>query len=115
MSGYLLDTNIISDLIRNPSGAAAQRIAQLGAKGICTSIVVAVDQAEPLSDDSAPGARKPTGVGHSIVAGPLGEVLLELGPGPELALIDLDLDSVAQARKALPVLGNSRFSSSLDR
>ncbi len=81
----------------------------------CTSIVVAVDQAEPLSDDSAPGARKPTGVGHSIVAGPLGEVLLELGPGPELALIDLDLDSVAQARKALPVLGNSRFSSSLDR
>ena len=43
------------------------------------------------------------------------EVLLELGPGPELALIDLDLDSVAQARKALPVLGNSRFSSSLDR
>ena len=43
MSGYLLDTNIISDLIRNPSGAAAQRIAQLGAKGICTSIVVAAE------------------------------------------------------------------------
>ena len=43
MSGYLLDTNIISDLIRNPSGAAAQRIAQLGAKGICTSIVVACE------------------------------------------------------------------------
>lgn len=38
VSGYLLDTNIISDLIRNPFGAAAQRIAQLGAKGICTSI-----------------------------------------------------------------------------
>ena len=80
-----------------------------------TSIVVAVDQAQPAADDPASGARKPTGVGHSIVAGPLGEVLLELGPGPELALIDLDLDSVAQARKALPVLGNSRFSSSLDR
>ena len=43
MSGYLLDTNIISDLIRNPSGAAAQRIEQLGAKGICTSIVVAAE------------------------------------------------------------------------
>jgi len=43
VSGYLLDTNIISDLIRNPSGAAAQRIAQLGAKGICTSIVVAAE------------------------------------------------------------------------
>ena len=43
MNGYLLDTNIISDLIRDPSGAAAQRIAQLGAKGICTSIVVAAE------------------------------------------------------------------------
>ena len=43
MNGYLLDTNIISDLIRDPSGAAAQRIAQLGAKGICTRIVVAAE------------------------------------------------------------------------
>ncbi len=43
MNGYLLDTNIISDLIRNPSGAAARRIEQVGAKGICTSIIVAAE------------------------------------------------------------------------
>lgn len=43
MIGYLLDTNIISDLIRNPSGAAARRIEQVGAKGICTSIIVAAE------------------------------------------------------------------------
>ena len=41
MSGYLLDTNIISGLIRNPSGSVAQRIEQAGAKAVCTSIVVA--------------------------------------------------------------------------
>lgn len=41
MSGYLLDTNIISDLIRNPNGAAARRIEQLGPKKIVTSILVA--------------------------------------------------------------------------
>ena len=41
MTGYLLDTNIISDLIRNPSGAAAHRIEAVGAKAVCTSIVVA--------------------------------------------------------------------------
>lgn len=43
MSGYLLDTNIISDIIRNPSGAAARRIEGAGAKEICTSIIVAAE------------------------------------------------------------------------
>ena len=38
---YLLDTNIVSDLIRNPQGVIAARIAELGEAGIVTSIVVA--------------------------------------------------------------------------
>lgn len=41
MSGYLLDTNIIIDVIRNPDGPAAHRIEQVGAKDIFTSIIVA--------------------------------------------------------------------------
>jgi tRNA(fMet)-specific endonuclease VapC len=41
LSGYLLDTNIISDLIRNPDGHAARRIEQLGSKDIFISIIVA--------------------------------------------------------------------------
>ena len=43
MSGYLLDTDIISDLIRNPSGAAARHIEQVEAKAISTSIIVAAE------------------------------------------------------------------------
>lgn len=43
MSGYLLDTNIISDLIRNPSGAAARHIEKVEAKDIFTSIIVACE------------------------------------------------------------------------
>lgn len=43
MSGYLLDTNIISDMIRNPSGQVATRIEQIDPKAICTSIVVAAE------------------------------------------------------------------------
>lgn len=43
MSGYLLDTNIISDLIRNPSGAAARHIEQVDPKDIYTSIIVAAE------------------------------------------------------------------------
>lgn len=39
----MLDTNIISDIIRNPLGLAARRIEQVGPKEICTSIVVAAE------------------------------------------------------------------------
>ncbi len=38
---YLLDTNILSDLVRHPQGKVAGRIVQEGEKSICTSIVVA--------------------------------------------------------------------------
>ncbi len=41
--GYLLDTNIISDLIRNPNGQVAQHIARVGETAICTSIIVAAE------------------------------------------------------------------------
>ena len=43
MSRYLLDTNIISDLIANPQGKAAKRIAKVGEDRICTSIIVAAE------------------------------------------------------------------------
>jgi tRNA(fMet)-specific endonuclease VapC len=43
LSGYLLDTNIISELIRNPDGIAARRIEQVAAKDIYTSIIVAAE------------------------------------------------------------------------
>jgi tRNA(fMet)-specific endonuclease VapC len=39
----MLDTNIISDLIRNPQGKAAKRIAKVGEGNICTSIIVAAE------------------------------------------------------------------------
>lgn len=40
---YLLDTSILSDLIRNPRGAAARRLAKVDVDAICTSIVVACE------------------------------------------------------------------------
>lgn len=39
----MLDTNIISDLVKNPQGKAAQRIAKVGEDNICTSIIVAAE------------------------------------------------------------------------
>ena len=43
MVRYLLDTNILSDLIRNPAGRAARRLAVVGETTVCTSIVVACE------------------------------------------------------------------------
>ena len=39
----MLDTNIISDLMRHPQGKAAKRIAKVGEDNICTSIIVAAE------------------------------------------------------------------------
>ncbi len=38
---YLLDTNIVSDLIVNPQGKIAKRIEAAGESTVCTSVVVA--------------------------------------------------------------------------
>lgn len=40
---YLLDTNIVSDLVRHPAGSVMQHIAGLGAEQVCISIVVACE------------------------------------------------------------------------
>lgn len=40
---YLLDTNIVSDLVRNPQGKVAQYIRKVGEAQICTSIIVAAE------------------------------------------------------------------------
>ena len=41
MMRYLLDTNIVSDLVRNPQGRIAQKIREVGEHQVCTSIIVA--------------------------------------------------------------------------
>jgi tRNA(fMet)-specific endonuclease VapC len=43
LTRYLLDTNIISDLIRNPKGRVAKHIARVGENNVCTSIIVAAE------------------------------------------------------------------------
>jgi len=40
---YLLDTNIVSDLVRNPQGRVTQRIREIGEAQVCTSIIVAAE------------------------------------------------------------------------
>ena len=43
MTRYLLDTNIVSDLVRQPQGRIAERIRKVGEAQVCTSIIVAAE------------------------------------------------------------------------
>lgn len=40
---YLLDTNILSHLVKEPSGFVARRIAAVGEAKVCTSLIVACE------------------------------------------------------------------------
>ena len=40
---FLLDTNIVSTLVRDPQGAIAGHIARVGEKHVCTSVIVAAE------------------------------------------------------------------------
>lgn len=40
---YILDTNIVSELARNPHGIVASRIAEVGPDAICVSIITAAE------------------------------------------------------------------------
>jgi predicted amidohydrolase len=46
--------------------------------------------------------------GHSLVVSPWGEILLDLGDEPGTALLDLDLEAVAQARARIPALAHAK-------
>lgn len=43
MTSFLLDTNILSHLVRNPGGPVAEEISKVGESAIATSIIVAAE------------------------------------------------------------------------
>ena len=43
MTAYLLDTSILSDLVRNPSGQVMRHIEAVGEAAVFTSIIVAAE------------------------------------------------------------------------
>ena len=65
--------------------------------------VAAAGQAYPGPELAA---QAPTGVGGSLIASPLGEVLACAGPDPQLVLCDVDIDSVPAIRDTVGVLRN---------
>ena len=71
-----------------------------------TTLVLACGQGDPASRGIEPKGAALTGVGHSVVVSPFGEVLEELDGAPGLLFADLDPAVVKEARTKLPVLAN---------
>jgi len=51
---YLLDSNILSNLLKQPSGTVASRIRSVGEDTICTSIIVAGELRYGAAKKSSP-------------------------------------------------------------
>jgi predicted amidohydrolase len=77
------------------------------------SYVAAAGQANP--GDALTGSGAPTGVGGSLVASPLGEVVASAGDRPQLVVADIDVDRVAEARDNIAVLRNRSDFAQIDR
>ncbi|HYP46584.1 MAG TPA: carbon-nitrogen hydrolase family protein [Propionibacteriaceae bacterium] len=74
-----------------------------------TTFVAAVGQADPDSVGVTRPGGAPTGVGHSLVVSPTGEIIDALEAEPGLLVVDLDASEVSTVRRVLPVLANRRF------
>lgn len=78
-----------------------------------TSYVAAAGQADPGSSLTNSGA--PTGVGGSLVASPLGEVVASAGADPQLLVADIDVEKVGAARDTIAVLRNHSEFAQIDK
>lgn len=54
MTRYLLDTSIVSDLVRRPAGPIAAKIAAVGEDAVLTSIVVAAEMRYGAAKKNSP-------------------------------------------------------------
>ena len=90
---YLLDTNILADLLKNPGGRVAQHIERVGEEHICTSIIVACELRFGARKKNAPLLTKRI------------DALLDT---LEILPLDTDADRVyAEVRTALEEQGRS--------
>ncbi len=67
-----------------------------------------VAAAGQVPDPDEPPTRAATGIGRSMLVDPLGVVRIDLGPGPGVAVGQVDADLVRTVRATVPSLDNRR-------
>ena len=58
MMRFMLDTNIVSDLVRHPHGRITARIAEVGETRVCTSIIVAAELRSAAARKASPQLKE---------------------------------------------------------
>lgn len=71
-----------------------------------TCYILAAAQARPGGAAKAGEDDGPTGIGHSRVVGPAGQVLAEAGYESEILYVELEREQLDAARRSIPVLLN---------
>ena len=94
---FLLDTNIVSDLVRHPRGRIADRISEVGEDDVCTCIVVAAE----LRYGAAKRNSSRLTAQLEAVLGALEVIALEAPADAMYGLIRADLE-----RSGQPIGGN---------
>ncbi|NVN10720.1 type II toxin-antitoxin system VapC family toxin [Nguyenibacter vanlangensis] len=89
---FMLDTNIVSDLARNPQGRAAHHIVSVGDDAICVSIITA---AELRYGCAKKGSPKLTAQIEAILAS-TNVLALDLPTDAEYAAIRADLEATGK-------------------
>lgn len=97
MTRYLLDTNIVSDLIRNPRGRVATQIAHVGEANVCTSVIVAAE----LRYGCAKSGSKRLSAAVESLLGELAVLALEGPADAEYGKLRAELE-----RRGRPIGGN---------
>jgi predicted amidohydrolase len=78
----------------------------LRARAIENTVWIAAVGQVPDPDEKP--TRAPTGVGRSMLIDPLGVVRADLGPSPEVMVMNADMSLVETVRRTLPSLANRR-------
>jgi len=89
---YMLDTNVVSELTRNPKGAVAIRIAEVGPEAVCVSIITAAELRYGCAKKGSPKL-----LAHiEAILGSMQVLALDMPTDAEYGRIRAELEAVGQ-------------------
>jgi len=89
---YMLDTNVVSELARNPKGAVARRIAEVGPEAVCVSIITAAELRYGCAKKGSPKL-----LAHiEAILGSMQVLALDMPADAEYGRIRAELEAVGQ-------------------
>ncbi len=97
---YLLDTNIVSELVKNPAGRVARNVEEVGVANVCTSIIVAAEMRFGAAKKASPRLTRQT---ETVLGG------LEILPFAAPADAEYARLRAMLERRGQPIGGNDLF------